>query len=75
LYVSNVEQYLSSERFAAYMRNVAALPRTERSVVIRAVFGYYDALGRGSRSTVQTLDRMVDGYSSGAIRSYRDLIP
>ncbi len=69
IYVSNVESYLSGDgRFATWIDNLASLPRTERSVVIRSVFG-----GSASSSLVQRVDELVKGYAAGRFRSYYEL--
>ncbi len=81
-YTSNVEFYLfRSGSFGRFVENVEALPRDDRSVVIRSVFnrafggrlpesvpGYY------STQLLQLLDSLVDGYEDGMYRSYRELV-
>ena len=81
-YTSNVEFYLFRNGTARpYLENLAHLPRDERSVVVRSVFGR--ALGRrpsgtGSQSysapVVQRIEDLVDGFETGRYRGYWDLI-
>jgi hypothetical protein len=70
-YISNVENYLFRDgTFARYAENVAGVPRTSKSVVIRSIFS-----GAGqSVSRVQPLDQMVTDVARGAYRSYADLL-
>jgi hypothetical protein len=77
-YMSNVEFYLmgggSFDRFA---RNLTALPRDERSVIIRSVFRTrlpQSVQGYMSTQLLQFLDRFSAEYERGEISSYRDLI-
>ena len=76
-YASNVEFYLFADgRFPRFIENVEHLPRTNRSLIIRSVFGGYAraaAPGYASASITQPIDEMLEAYASGAIRSYRDL--
>ncbi len=75
-YASNVESYLfGSGKFDAFVRNLARLPRTPESVIIRSVFGVYGPQGRGSTSVVQRVGELVEAHAAGHIRSYGDLIP
>jgi hypothetical protein len=78
-YTSNVEYYLANGRFQRFVANLAGLPHTRESVIIRAVFpnrfgrapappGYY------STSVVQRVDDLLDGAASGRIRNYGDLV-
>ena len=80
-YTSNVEFYLfRSGTFRAYVDNVAALPHTSRSVIIRSAFvsavgGAVPMLpGYGSASLLGNVDEMIHGVTSGSIRSYVDLV-
>jgi hypothetical protein len=78
-YVSNVEFYLSADgKFQSFLNNVAKLPHTERSVVIRSVFGGYvlreSVPGYFSTSLVQPVDELLDGFSSGRYKAYNDLL-
>ena len=81
-YTSNVEDYLlrggSFERFA---RTVAALPRTERSVIIRSYFGgnFGDAIpgsvpGYYSTQVLQPIDTFAARVARGGYSSYRELV-
>jgi len=71
LYVSNVEDYLFRDgAFARFVDNLKSLPRDDRSTIVRSVFGGYN----GSRSTVQSLNELLSGWSSGRYRTYWDLI-
>ena len=78
-YVSNVEYYLAGEgRLQSFLDNLARLPHTERSVLIRSVFGGYvlpqSAPGYFSTSLVQPIDELLEGFSSGRYRRYDDLL-
>jgi hypothetical protein len=78
-YVSNVEMYLfRNGSFARFVDNLAHLPRTDRSVVIRSVFGGYalaDSVpGYYSTSTVQNANDLIANSSAGKYRSYTDLL-
>jgi hypothetical protein len=79
LYVSNVEDYLFRDQvFGQYMDNLSRLPRSDRSLVIRSVFGRWgladSAPGYYSTSTTQDLDEMLTNFSSGKYRTYTDLL-
>lgn len=80
LYTSNVEDYLIRDgRFPAYAAAVRALPRTERSVMVRSWFGgpmSHPAWVRGYYSTqlVQTLDSFAADAGVDRVRGYRDLV-
>jgi hypothetical protein len=54
LYVSNVERYLGRAGYARYLDNLAELPRSARSVIIRSIFG-----GGPSASMVEPIDVML----------------
>jgi hypothetical protein len=59
IYVSNVELYLFQDGvFPRYAENLATLPRSSRSVIIRSVFG-----GPGAWSMPETLP----GYASASV--------
>lgn len=81
-YISNVEFYLWGDgTFGAFATNLAKLPRTPRSVVIRSVFpsGFPRRLpqwrpGHYSASLTQPLEVMLDDVQAGRYRSYFDLI-
>lgn len=76
-YISNVEFYLFGDgRAARYLENLARLPHSSNSVIIRAVFGPY-ASGSGtgySSSHVQSLDELLKRAKGNEIRYYRDLL-
>ena len=78
-YVSNVEDYLFRDRvFGQYIKNLNRLPPSDRSMVIRSVFGRWrlrdSAPGYYSTSTIQDLDEMLTNFSSGKYRAYTDLL-
>ena len=78
-YVSNVEFYLSGEgKLQNFLNNLSRLPHTERSVLIRSVFGGYvlpqSVPGYSSTSLVQPIDELLQGFSSGRYKSYNDLL-
>lgn len=76
LYASNVEFYLfPSPAFGHFIANLATLPRTPRSLIIRSAFRGYSRSPYGSTSLVQPVDELVTGWAAGRIRSYDDLIP
>jgi hypothetical protein len=55
-YTSNVEFYLQREgTYATFVSNLTRIPHTNRSVIIRAIFGR----GSGSFSVVQPVDELV----------------
>ncbi len=82
LYTSNVEFYLWGEpAFDAFARGVAALPRDERSVIIRSYFGrQFGDLhplavpGFVSVQLLQPFDDFVRRYRRGGWTSYRALV-
>jgi hypothetical protein len=77
-YTSNVEFYLMGDgSFDRFARNLTALPRDERSVIIRSVFRTrlpQSVQGYMSTQLLQFLDRFSAEYERGEISSYRDLI-
>ncbi|MCC6774571.1 MAG: hypothetical protein IT360_25570, partial [Gemmatimonadaceae bacterium] len=81
-YTSNVEFYLWGDGgFAAFARNVAALPRSERSVIIRSYFArnFGDAHslampGFMSVQLLQPLDDFVTRWRGDGWASYRALV-
>lgn len=74
-YVSNVEFYLFGDgRFASFAANLGRLPRTERSVLIRSVFGRYGWPRGGSVSQLHAIGDLLDAYSKGRIRYYDELL-
>jgi hypothetical protein len=82
LYTSNVEFYVMRDGgFRRFADNVAVLPRHERSVIIRSVFGgvfrtrHPQAVpGYYSTQLLQTMESFVREYESGGILSYQDLV-
>jgi hypothetical protein len=75
LYASNVEFYLFSDgRFGGFAANLGRLPRAERSVVIRSVFGRYGWPRGGSVSQLQDVGEMLEGLSKGRFKYYDELI-
>ena len=75
-YTSNVEFYLFGDgKFARFVENLERLPRTNRSLIIRAVFGGFGQSTPGyySSSLVQPVDRLLQGYASGSFHSYPEL--
>jgi len=78
-YVSNVEYYLlQNDAFAAFAENVKALPRTERSLIIRSYVGYGfphpEALpGYFITTLLQRMNEFVRLYEAGEYRTYWDV--
>ena len=74
-YASNVEFYLFGDgSFRDYTANLRRVPHTNRSLIIRSVFGRFSQ-GGGSTSHTQPVTTLLDAVQNGRIRSYRDLIP
>jgi hypothetical protein len=78
-YVSNVENYLFRDgAYARYVDNLKRLPRSDRSLIIRAIFGGYSlpdsAPGYYSTSTVQSVNDLLANCAAGKCRSYNDLL-
>jgi hypothetical protein len=84
LYVSNVEFYLVRDRlFDPFAQNVAALPRTAQTVIIRSVFDndsamWFDnatgASNEFSRQLMGTVNAFVRTFQNGDYRSYSDIV-
>jgi hypothetical protein len=84
LYMSNVEQYLWRDGgFPGFATNVKALPRNEKSVIIRSLFGggrtgmgWHPLLisGYNSAQILQSMDAFVTEYEAGRVRSYTELL-
>jgi hypothetical protein len=75
-YTSNVEFYLfRSGTFAAFVGNLAKLPRAPRAAIIRSFFGGIAPRepGYNSTSATQPIDALVGGYARGGFRRYDDL--
>ena len=78
-YVSNVENYLfRNGAYARYIENLKRLPHSDRSVLIRSIFGGYSlpesAPGYYSTSTVQNLNELLANCAAGKCRSYFELL-
>ena len=81
-YSSNVEFYLMrGDDFERFAENVTALPRDERSVIIRSYFngtsGYAHPQTVGeyySTQLLQTMESFVKEHASGGYHSYSDII-
>jgi hypothetical protein len=77
-YTSNVEFYLYAQGlFPRFAANLRQLPHTERSVIIRAVFGRYTGFGRpgdASTSQLQPIADLLGGVSEGRFKSYGELV-
>jgi len=77
-YTSNVEFYLFGDgSFADFARNALALPRNNRSVIIRSFFrGAHPRRRPGFLSTqlVQRMDAFSEAWESGELRSYGQLV-
>jgi hypothetical protein len=82
-YTSNVEQYLWRDgSFFQFARTVSALPRTERSVLVRSYFlngrygGVHPQWVQGYRSVqlVQMMDRFAAITAAGGFRDYGDMV-
>jgi hypothetical protein len=75
-YASNVEFYLFADgRFPVFVENLARLPHTDRSLIIRSVFGGLgqSAPGYYSSSLVQSVDELLKGHAEGRFRGYAEL--
>jgi hypothetical protein len=78
-YVSNVENYLfRNGAFTRYIENLKRVPHTDRSLLIRSIFGGYSlpesAPGYYSTSAVQNLNELLANCGAGRCRSYFDLL-
>jgi hypothetical protein len=78
-YISNIENYLFRDgSFPRYMDNVKKLPHTDKSVVIRSLFGGYQlpesVPGYYSTSAVQTINELIANCGSTRCRGYYDLL-
>jgi len=78
-YISNIENYLFRDgSFARYMDNVKKLPHTDKSVVIRSIFGGYSlpesVPGYYSTQAVQTIDELIANCGASRCRGYFDLL-
>ena len=78
-YISNIENYLFRDgSFTRYMENVKKLPHTDKSVVIRSLFGDYSlpesVPGYYSTSAIQTINDLIANCGSTHCRGYYDLL-
>ena len=78
-YISNIENYLFRDgSFQRYIENVKKLPHTDRSVIIRSLFGGYQlpesAPGYYSTSAIQTFNELLANCGSTRCRGYFDLL-
>jgi hypothetical protein len=78
-YVSNVENYLFRDgAYTRYIENLKRLPHSDRSLIIRAIFGGYSVAdsvpGYYSTSTVQNLNELLAACAAGKCRSYYELL-
>jgi len=79
-YTSNVEFYIFDDgSWPQYTANVAALPRTPKSVIIRSYFPYGrphpDAVaGYNSVQLLQSIDGFVRGQARGEYRTYWEMV-
>ena len=79
-YTSNVEFYLFREgSFATFVENLRRLPHQPGSLIVRSVFpsgrsAVAPRPGYNSVSLAQPIQTLLDGYSKGLIRQYRDLV-
>jgi hypothetical protein len=78
-YVSNVENYLfRNGAYTKYLDNLKRLPRSDRSLIIRSIFGGYSLAdsvpGYYSTSTVQNLNELLANCAAGKCRSYFELL-
>jgi hypothetical protein len=84
MYMSNVEQYLFRDlSFNAFAENVKTLPRNEKSVMIRSLFGGgrggmgwhpLTVAGYNSTQILQSMDAFVAEFDAGRVRGYNDLL-
>ncbi|MNC90174.1 hypothetical protein D3C83_62380 [compost metagenome] len=83
--MSNVEQYLFRDgSFPAFAENVKTLPRNEKTVIIRSLFGgggrsgigWHPLLVSGYNSTqiLQSVEAFVTEFDAGRIRGYNELL-
>jgi hypothetical protein len=78
-YTSNVEFYLfRSSSFARFVRNLSAIPRSDRAVIIRSIFNRYAFDGMrpndDSASQLHRVDDLLAASAAGRIRGYADLV-
>ena len=78
-YISNIENYLFRDgSFPRYMDNVKKLPHSDKSVVIRSLFGGYalpeSVPGYYSTQAVQTINDLIANCGASRCRGYFDLL-
>ena len=74
-YASNVEFYLFREgSFARFVDNLSRMPRGDRALIVRSVFGGGGGFGGGSVSQTQGVPDLVDGFSRGKYHQYWELV-
>jgi hypothetical protein len=78
-YTSNVEFYLfRSGTFARFLSNLSAIPRSDRTVIIRSIFNRYAFEGMrpndDSASQLHRVDDLLAASAAGRIRGYADLL-
>jgi hypothetical protein len=78
-YNSNIENYLFRDgSFGRYMDNVKKLPHTDRSVIIRSLFGGYQlpesVPGYYSTSAIQPIRELIANCGASRCRGYFDLL-
>jgi hypothetical protein len=78
-YISNIENYLFRDgSFPRYIDNVKKLPHSDRSVVIRSIFGGYSLAesvpGYYSTQAVQTINELIANCGATRCRGYYDLL-
>jgi len=77
--VSNIENYLFRDgTFPRFADNVKKLPRSDKSVIIRSLFGGMSlpesVPGYYSTSAIQTINEFVANCGSARCRSYYELL-
>ena len=79
-YTSNVEllPVFRSGTFPRFLSNLAVIPHSERTVIIRSIFNRYAFEGMrpndDSASQLHRVDNLLSASTSGRIRGYADLL-
>jgi hypothetical protein len=78
-YISNIENYLFRDgSFPRFVDNVKKLPHTDKSVIIRSLFGGMSlpesVPGYYSTSTIQTINEFLANCGTTRCRSYYELL-
>jgi len=78
-YISNIENYLFRDgSFPRFVENVKKLPHTDKSVIIRSLFGGMSlpesVPGYYSTSTIQTINEFLANCGTTRCRSYYELL-